>query len=94
MTGVRIAIVGAGGIGGYFGEKLARAGQDVSFIARGAHLAAMKQAGLTIRDEGTETHLKTPSVHENPGDIGQVDVVLFAVKMTDLEAAARSCAWM
>jgi 2-dehydropantoate 2-reductase len=78
----RIAIWGAGGIGGYFGGRLAAAGNDVSFIARGAHLDAMRADGLHIESVDGDFHL-TPGMTtatDDPGEIGPVDYVILAVK--------------
>ncbi len=84
---MRIAIVGAGGVGGYFGGRLAAAGADVAFLARGPHLEAMRARGLLIRSPKGDVHL--PRVHAvaDPNDIGPVDIVLFAVKLYDTDAA-------
>ena len=85
---MRIAIMGSGGVGGYFGARLAKGGADVSFIARGAHLAAMRERGLAV--EGPEPiHLPKVNVTDDPKTIGPVDVVMFCVKLWDTEAAAR-----
>jgi 2-dehydropantoate 2-reductase len=84
---MRIAVVGAGGVGGAFGAALARAGGDVTFIARGAHLAAMKNRGLKIEGGRGETHLVPTRAIDNPAEIGKVDVVLFCVKLWDVESA-------
>ena len=92
MADPRIAIVGAGGIGGFLGAKLARAGVDVSLIARGAHLDALQTTGITVRDQAQELHLDHIPAFASAAEVGPVDVVLFAVKMTDLDAAAKSCA--
>jgi 2-dehydropantoate 2-reductase len=86
---LRIAIMGSGGVGGYFGARLAKGGADVTFIARGAHLAAMRKNGLRV--EGPEPiHLPKVNATEDPKTIGPVDVVLFCVKLWDTDAAARS----
>jgi 2-dehydropantoate 2-reductase len=84
---MRIAIVGAGGVGGGFGAALAKAGADVTFIARGAHLAAMKSAGLKIQSPRGDTHLLPTKATDDPAEIGTVDVVLFCVKLWDVESA-------
>src|SRR6201747_2895266 len=86
---MRIAVVGAGGVGGGFGAALAKAGADVSFIARGAHLAAMKAQGLQVRSDRGDIHLVPTHATDNPADIGKVDVVLFCVKLWDVEAAGQ-----
>jgi 2-dehydropantoate 2-reductase len=84
---VRIAVVGAGGVGGGFGAALAKAGADVTFIARGAHLAAMKSEGLRVQGGRGETHLVPTQATDDPASIGEVDVVLFCVKLWDVESA-------
>jgi len=83
---MRIGIMGSGGLGGYFGAKLAHGGAHVQFIARGKHLAAMRSDGLRI--EGPEP-LHVPKVHvtDNPADAGVVDVVMLGVKLWDTEQA-------
>lgn len=86
---MKIAVYGAGGVGGYFGARLAAAGNDVHFIARGAHLRAMREHGLKVESGGGNVHVPTPQLHEDPSTIGQVDAVLFAVKLWDVEAAAQ-----
>jgi len=86
---VRIAIYGAGGVGGYFGAQLAAAGNEVHFIARGAHLQAMREKGLRVESGRGDVHLKNPFLHENAESIGPVDVVMFAVKLWDVEAVAQ-----
>jgi 2-dehydropantoate 2-reductase len=84
---MRIAVVGAGGVGGAFGAALAKAGADVTFIARGAHLAAMKTDGLKVQGDRGETHLVPTRATDDPAEIGKVDVVLFCVKLWDVESA-------
>ena len=86
---MRIAVVGAGGVGGGFGAALSKAGADVTFIARGAHLAAMKSAGLKVVGGRGESHLVPTKATDNPADIGEVDVVLFCVKLWDVESAGE-----
>jgi len=84
---MRIAVVGAGGVGGGFGAALAKAGADVTFIARGAHLAAMKSQGLKVQGPRGDTHLVPTKATDDPAEIGTVDVVLFCVKLWDVESA-------
>ena len=86
---MRIAIVGAGGVGGGYGAALAKAGADVTFIARGAHLAAMKSAGLKVLSPRGDTHLVPTQATDNPAEIGKVDFVLFCVKLWDIESAGE-----
>ena len=80
--------MGAGGVGGYFGARLAQAGHEVAFIARGKHLEALKAKGLSLKSPLGDANLKVKA-SENPGDLGQADVVLFAVKLWDTESAAQ-----
>ena len=86
---MRIAVVGAGGVGGAFGAALAKAGGDVTFIARGKHLAAMKSNGLKVEGGRGDTHLVPTRATDDPGTVGPVDVVLFAVKLWDTEKAGE-----
>jgi len=86
---MRIAVVGAGGVGGGFGAALAKAGADVTFIARGAHLAAMKSQGLKIEGGRGETHLVPTQATDDPKTVGLVDYVLFCVKLWDVESAGE-----
>ena len=85
---MRIAIMGAGAVGGYFGGLLSRAGNDVTFVARGAHLAAMQANGLTLVTPNGTLEVKNARVVAEPADAGPSDIVLFAVKAYDIEAAA------
>ncbi|MBA3817880.1 MAG: 2-dehydropantoate 2-reductase [Deltaproteobacteria bacterium] len=77
---MRIAVVGTGGVGGYFGGRLAQAGHDVAFVARGKHLAAMQADGLTVESVAGDFQVHPVRAHERPEDIGPVDVVLVCVK--------------
>jgi len=86
---MRIAVMGTGGVGGGFGAALAKAGADVTFIARGAHLAAMKSQGLKIEGGRGETHLVPTQATDDPSSIGPVDFVLFCVKLWDVESAGQ-----
>jgi 2-dehydropantoate 2-reductase len=85
---MRIAVMGAGGVGGYFGARLAQAGHDVVFVARGRHLAAMRERGLTVKSAGGDIHVRAPVVTDDPSTVPPAEVVLFAVKLWDTEAAA------
>ena len=89
---MRIAIVGAGGIGGYFGGRLAEGGADVVFIARGATLAALVKDGLRIRSQLGDLHLRKVVASDDARKLGRVDLVLMGVKLWDTEAAARAVA--
>jgi 2-dehydropantoate 2-reductase len=86
---MKIAAIGTGGVGGYFGARLQQAGEDVAFLARGKHLAAIRQNGLTLESPLGGAKLKV-KVYERPDEIGPVDVVMFAVKLWDTQAAAES----
>ena len=86
---MRIAVVGAGGVGGGFGAALAKAGGDVTFIARGAHLAAMKSTGLKVSSPRGDVHLVPTKATDDPAGIGHVDIVLFCVKLWDVESAGE-----
>jgi 2-dehydropantoate 2-reductase len=85
---MRIAVMGAGGVGGYFGGRLAQAGNDVVFIARGAHLAALRNRGLTLKSPLGDANIKVRAV-EDPAEAGPAEVVLFTVKLWDTESAAE-----
>ena len=89
---LRIAVMGTGGVGGYFGGRLAESGADVTFIARGAHLDAIKAHGLRIESGKGDFTLKPAKVVLSPADIPAADVVLFAVKLRDTESAAEAIA--
>lgn len=89
---MRIAIMGSGGVGGYFGARLAQAGHDVTFIARGRHLAAIREHGLRVKSGVGDLHLREVRATHDAGEIGPVDIVLFAVKLWDTEDAARQIA--
>ena len=88
---MKIAMMGSGGVGGFFGGRLANAGYDVSFIARGPHLAAMRERGLTI-ENAAQGDIRVPKVHatDDPASLGPVDVVIVSVKLWDTEAAANA----
>lgn len=86
---MRIAVLAAGGVGGYFGARLAAAGHDVHFLARGAQLEAMRRNGLRILSIHGDLHLPHPNVTDDPAAIGPADIVLFTVKLWDVEAAAE-----
>jgi len=85
---MRMAVMAAGAVGGYFGARMAAAGHDVAFIARGAHRDAIRRDGLKIESALGDLHLKDVNVADDPKDVGPVDVVLFAVKLWDTESAA------
>lgn len=86
---MRIAVIGAGGTGGYFGGLLANAGEDVTFIARGATLAALRERGWTIKSKQLgELHVPVQAT-DDPALVGPVDLILFCVKTYDTAAAAQ-----
>src|SRR5580693_10199717 len=87
---MRIAVIGAGGVGGAFGAALAKAGSDVTFVARGAHLAAMRARGLKVLGPRGDVHLNPAQATDDPAGIGPVDVVLFCVKLWDVESAGAA----
>ena len=87
---MRIAVIGAGGVGGYFGARLALAGNDVTFVARGRHLEAIQRDGLRIASEATPMHVTAARATSDPSSIGPVDVVLLCVKLWDVEAAVQA----
>src|SRR5689334_18529848 len=87
---MRIAIIGAGGVGGYFGARLQQAGADVHFVARGAHLDAMRRDGLTVESSLGRIHLPRVHVTPDPADIGPADMVWLSVKLWDMDGAIRS----
>jgi 2-dehydropantoate 2-reductase len=84
---MRIAVIGAGGVGGAFGAALAKAGADVTFVARGAHLAAMQRNGLRVEGGRGETVISPVQATDDPATIGPVDFVMFCVKLWDVESA-------
>ncbi|MGH2899343.1 MAG: ketopantoate reductase family protein, partial [Solirubrobacteraceae bacterium] len=86
---LRIAVFGAGAVGGYLGVRLAEGGADVRFIARGAHLDALRARGLTLVTPDGERSTHQVRATDDPAEIGAVDVVLFLVKSYDTEAAAH-----
>lgn len=86
---MRIAIIGAGGVGGYFGARLQAAGSDVAFVARGAHLGALRERGLRVESPHGDLHLAHVHATDSPATLGVVDAVLLTVKMYDLDAASR-----
>jgi 2-dehydropantoate 2-reductase len=88
---MKIVMMGAGGVGGFFGGRMAQAGYDVSFIARGAHLAAMRDHGLLIENEPQgNIHVPRVKVTDDPATLGKADLVILSVKLWDTEAAARA----
>lgn len=101
---MRIAVMGAGAVGGYFGARIAAAGRapngepdgarneaDVRFIARGRHLEAIRGQGLRVDSHAGPLHLTDVQATDDPAEVGPVDIVLFAVKLWDTDAAAEAC---
>ena len=86
---MRIAVIGTGGIGGPYGAALAKAGADVTFVARGAHLAAMQANGLRIEGDRGEITIRPAQATDDVESIGPVDYVLFCVKLWDVESAGE-----
>ena len=82
---MRIAVIGAGGLGGYFGARLAQGGADVRFLARGSHLAAMREHGLAIEGGPEVIRVVPVRASDDPADLGVADFVLLAVKLWDTE---------
>lgn len=85
--GMRIAVMGSGGVGGFFGAKLAHGGANVTFVARGRHLAAMREHGLRVESATAPVHLPSVQATDDPATIGPVDLVMFTVKLWDTDAA-------
>lgn len=86
---MRIAVMGAGGIGGYYGGLLAQKKHEVTFIARGAHLQAIQKNGLQIKSVFGDFRIKPARATDHPAEVGQVDLVLFCTKTYDTETAAQ-----
>lgn len=86
---MRIAVMAAGAVGAYYGARMAAAGHDVFFIARGANLDAIKRNGLKLESVHGDLHLPKVNVTDDPATVGPVDIVLFAVKLWDTETAAE-----
>jgi 2-dehydropantoate 2-reductase len=89
---MKIAVMGAGGVGGYVGGRLADAGEEVHFIARGRHLEALKARGLRIESPFGDAVLPEIHASDDPAEIGPVDLVLFTVKLADTDSAAAALA--
>lgn len=87
---MRVAVMAAGGVGGYYGALLAKNGHDVTFIARGAHLKAIRDEGLTIRSIHGDFSIRPAKVTDNPAEVGPVDWILFAVKTFDTVPAVQA----
>lgn len=89
---MKIAVVGSGGLGGYFGGRLARAGEDVRFLARGAHLAALTATGLSVESVLGDITVAADEIRAtaDPGQIGPSDIVLVTVKAYDTDSVAET----
>jgi 2-dehydropantoate 2-reductase len=88
---MKIAVMATGGVGGYFGARLAAAGEDVHFIARGRHLEMIRERGLRLESVNGDLRIHPARATGNPNEIGPVDIVIFAVKLWDTEAAGALC---
>jgi 2-dehydropantoate 2-reductase len=87
---MKIAIMGTGGVGGYYGGLLAQSGQDVTFIARGAHLRSIREQGLKVKSVHGDFTVSPAEATDTPAEVGPVDMVLFATKTYQTDEAARS----
>jgi ketopantoate reductase len=88
---MRLLMVGAGGIGGYFGACFAAAGHDVTFLARGATLAALRERGLTVESTVAPAHLAVKAT-DRAEDAGRPDAIVLCTKLADLDSAAAQVA--
>lgn len=91
---MRIAVMGSGAVGGYFGAKLSAAGNEVAFIARGKHLAALQANGLRVDSPNGDLLIRRAQFTSTPERVGKVDLILFCVKSYDTESAAEAIAPM
>lgn len=87
---MRLAVMGSGGVGGYFGARLAESGQEVTFIARGEHLAAMRREGLKLKSIDGNVTITSARATDDPAEIGEVDAVIVAVKAWQVATAAEA----
>src|SRR5437870_2570924 len=88
---MRIVMMGSGGVGGFFGARLAKAGEDVAFVARGAHLDAIRADGILIENEPQgDLRVERVRASADPAQLGPADVVILSVKLWDTEQAARA----
>jgi 2-dehydropantoate 2-reductase len=87
---MRIGVMGAGAIGGYLGARLAAAGEEVALVARGAHLAAIRERGLHVRSELGDAHFRPVLATDRPEEVGAVDLLLFGVKLYDAATALEA----
>ena len=89
---MKVAVIGAGGIGGFLGAMLARAGHDVTLLARGPHLAALRENGLTLESRQFDTFTVHPRATDKSSELGRNDLLFITVKMDDFEHAAQTAA--
>ena len=89
-SNMRIVVFGTGGVGGYFGGRLARAGEDVTFIARGEHLSAIRASGLKVDSTDGDFVISPAQATEDVGEVGEVDLVILGVKAWQVPHAARA----
>ncbi len=94
LLDMKFAVIGTGGVGGFFGSKLAKSGEDVWFLARGKHLEAVRANGLHINSAEGDWIVPSGNMTDNPAEIGVADVILFCVKSYDTESAAQQLAPM
>src|SRR5271157_1342636 len=87
---MKIAIMGTGGVGGYYGGLLAKAGKDVTFIARGAHLQVIRKHGLQINSVHGDFQVSKAKATDKPMDVGPVDLIIFATKTYQTDEAANA----
>jgi 2-dehydropantoate 2-reductase len=87
---MKIAIMGTGGVGGYYGGLLAKAGRDVTFIARGAHLQAIRKNGLQVKSVHGDFQVSKALATDKPADVGPVDLIIFATKTYQTDEAAKA----
>ncbi len=87
---MKFVMMGSGGVGGYYGARLAQAGHEVTFVARGAHAEAIRRDGLRVRSELGDAQIKPARVVESPAEAGSADAVIVAVKLWDSESAAQA----
>jgi 2-dehydropantoate 2-reductase len=87
---MKIVVLGTGGVGGYYGGLLALHGQDVTFIAHGAHLEAIRRNGLQVKSIHGDFHIQPARATDNPAEVGQADLVLVCTKTYSTDSAAQS----
>jgi 2-dehydropantoate 2-reductase len=87
---MKIVMMGSGGVGGYYGARLAQAGHEVTFVARGAHLQAIRRSGLRVKSELGDAQVQPARAVEDPAQAGAADAIVVAVKLWDLDGAAQA----